>query len=239
MRRSHLTSLIFYYNHPIFSFFLSFLLFIMSARRTMPNFSGRIVNNGRYQLVKLLGSGTYGVVYGAIDLTSRHSPISYSPRTPRKYAIKVLRKDTLKSNAAQRVRREVAAHRRMSDHPNIVSMHESFEDKEFVYVILDYCPGGDLFGKIVDEKLYFRNDALAKSVFLQILDAVEACHQRDIYHRDLKPENILTSKDGSKIYLSDFGLASGSKVGVTFGCGSAYYMSPGELSAPHFNLGYR
>ncbi|EKM56910.1 uncharacterized protein PHACADRAFT_183478 [Phanerochaete carnosa HHB-10118-sp] len=198
----------------------------MSARRTMPNFAGRIINNGRYQLRKLLGSGTYGVVYGAIDLTTCNSPISNSPRKPRRYAIKVLRKDALSSSAAQRLRREVAAHRRMSDHPNVVPLHDSFEDKEFVYIVLDYCPGGDLFGKIVDEKLYFKNDALVKSVFLQLLDAVEACHMSGIYHRDLKPENILANEDGTQIYLADFGLASGSKVSTTFGCGSSYYMSP-------------
>ncbi|GJE86684.1 serine/threonine protein kinase-like protein [Phanerochaete sordida] len=192
----------------------------------MPDFTGRVIQNGRYQLKKLLGSGTYGVVYGAIDLTTRYSPVSHSPRTPRRYAIKVLRKDTLSSSAAQRVRREVAAHRRMTDHPNVVTLHDSFEDKEFVYIVLNFCPGGDLFGKIVDEKRFFRNDAATKSVFLQILDAVEACHAREIYHRDLKPENILSSEDGTEVYLSDFGLASGSKVGTTFGCGSSFYMSP-------------
>ena len=144
-------------------------------------------------------------------------------------AIKVLRKEGLSPSAAKRVRREVSAHRKMSDHPNVVSMLDAFEDREYVYIVLDYCPGGDLFGKIVDEARYFRNDELAKSVFLQVLDAVEACHLKGIYHRDLKPENILVSEDGAKVYLSDFGLATGNQVSETFGCGSSYYMSPGEL----------
>jgi serine/threonine protein kinase len=201
----------------------------MAARSTMPDLTGRVINNGQYQLVRMLGSGTYGVVYGAHDIATVTSPYPFSPKTsPRRYAIKVLRKESLSSSAAMRVRREVAAHRRMSDHPNVVSMHDAFEDRDYVYIVLDYCPGGDLFGKIADEKLYFRKDELVKSVFLQILDAVEACHKHGIYHRDLKPENILTTKDGSKIYLTDFGLATGSKVSQTFGCGSSYYMSPGK-----------
>jgi serine/threonine protein kinase len=198
----------------------------MPTSFSIPDLTGRIINDGQYQLIRKLGSGAYGVVYKAINLAFIFPPSS-SKTSPR-YAIKVLRKEGLSSSAAMRVRREVAAHRRMSDHPNVVSMHDAFEDRDYVYIVLDYCPGGDLFGKIADEKLYFRKDELVKSVFLQILDAVETCHRKLIYHRDLKPENILTTKDGSKVYLTDFGLTTGSQVSETFGCGSSYYMSPGQ-----------
>ena len=117
----------------------------------------------------------------------------------------------------------------MSDHPNVVRMHEAFEDKDYVYMVLDYCPGGDLFGKICEEKIYYRNDDLVKKVFLQLLEAVHACHRKRIFHRDLKPENILVNEDGSEVYISDFGLATTNQVSETFGCGSSYYMSPGKL----------
>ena len=193
----------------------------------MPDLTGRVINNGQYQLIGKLGSGAYGVVYRAADIVTPHS--SSSSRTSRRrYAIKVLRKEGLSSSATQRVRREVAAHRKVSDHPNVVTMLDAFEDRDYVYIVLNYCPGGDLFGKIVDEQLYFRKDELAKSVFLQILDAVETSHRKFIYHRDLKPENILTNEDGSKVYLTDFGLATSNQVSETFGCGSAPYMSPGQ-----------
>ena len=200
----------------------------------MPDMSGRVVGNGQYQLIQMLGSGSYGVVYRAIDLAWSYSPSS--SRISPKIAIKVLHKEALSPSAIKRVRREVSAHREMSDHPNVVSMHDAFEDKENIYIVLDYCPGGDLFGKVVDEKLYFRKDELAKSAFLQILDVVEACHRRRVYHRDLKPENILVSQDGSKVYLTDFGLATCNQVSETFACGSSYYMSPGKLN-PWFQSG--
>ncbi|KIP05659.1 hypothetical protein PHLGIDRAFT_42614, partial [Phlebiopsis gigantea 11061_1 CR5-6] len=186
--------------------------------------SARIVNDGRYQLIQPLGSGTYGVVYKALDLAFSLSSIS--SKTSPWLAIKVLCKEDMSSSAARRVRREVAFHHTMSRHPNVVSMHDAFEDADYVYIVLDYCPGGDLFGKVVDEKLYFGRDALTKSVFIQILDAVEGCHQKRIYHRDLKPENILVNSDGTKIYLSDFGLSTKTQVSEEFGCGSSYYMSP-------------
>ncbi|GJE86659.1 Pkinase-domain-containing protein [Phanerochaete sordida] len=190
----------------------------------MPDMSGRTVGNGQYQLIHMLGSGSYGVVYRAIDLAWSYS--SSSSRTSPRTAVKVLHKAALSPSALQRVRREVSAHREMSSHPNVVSMHDAFEDKENIYIVLDYCPGGDMFEKVVDEKKYFRNDEMAKSIFLQILDAVEACHRKRIYHRDLKPENILISRDGTTVYLTDFGLATCNQISETFGCGSSYYMSP-------------
>lgn len=196
----------------------------MPALSATSDLSGRVVNDGHYQLIQPLGSGTYGVVYKALDLAFSLS--STSSKTSPWLAIKVLCKEDMGSSAARRVRREVAFHHKMSRHPNVVAMHDAFEDADYVYIVLDYCPGGDLFGKVVDEKLYFGRDALTKSVFVQILDAVEGCHQKRIYHRDLKPENILVNRDGTKVYLSDFGLSTKTQVSEEFGCGSSYYMSP-------------
>ncbi|THG95786.1 hypothetical protein EW026_g5929 [Hermanssonia centrifuga] len=189
---------------------------------SMPDFTGRLVNDGQYQLTKMLGSGAFGVVYQATQLATASS----SSKSFKQFAIKVLKKASMSSRDALHVRREVTLHRIMSDHPNVVTMHHAFEDDDYVYVVLDYCRGGDLFGKICEEKVYFRNDELVKKVFLQILEAVHACHRKRIFHRDLKPENVLCNKDGSKIYLSDFGLSTNSQVSETFGCGSSFYMSP-------------
>lgn len=190
----------------------------------MPDFTGRVVNNGQYQLVKVLGSGAYGVVYKAIDIKS-----SSTSSAPSQFAIKVLNKAAMNKRTRFNVRREIALHRVMSDHPNVVNMHEAFEDRDYVYIVLDYCPGGDLFGKICEEKLYYKKDDLVKKLFLQLLDAVHACHRKRIFHRDLKPENILVNEDGTEVYLSDFGLSTTNQVSETFGCGSSYYMSPGKF----------
>lgn len=199
----------------------------MSRTAQMMNFSGRILDCGRYKLFKVLGTGAYGVVYRAIDLKAASS--AGSPAQP-EVAIKILDKRCFSDTAAERVRREVVLHHIVSEHPNIVTMRRAFEDTMFVYIVMDYCPGGDLFSRIADDKMFFRNDDLTKSVFLKILDAVMYCHQTRVYHRDLKPENILVSKDGSEVYVSDFGLCTSGLVSTTWGCGSGPYMSPGMSS---------
>ncbi|KAG9582548.1 Pkinase-domain-containing protein, partial [Aureobasidium melanogenum] len=94
------------------------------------------------------------------------------------------------------------------------------------FVVMEFCPEGDLFSRITEQGFYIGQDALAKNAFLQILEAVEFCHSVGIYHRDLKPENILVSSDGITLKLADFGLATQDYYTSDFGCGSTFYMSP-------------
>ncbi|KZP16883.1 hypothetical protein FIBSPDRAFT_865405, partial [Athelia psychrophila] len=83
-----------------------------------------------------------------------------------------------------------------------------------------------LFGQILNSCRYLGNDALIKHVFLQMLDAVEYCHNLGIYHRDLKPENVLCFDGGLRIALTDFGLATTDRFSEEFRTGSVYHMSP-------------
>lgn len=106
----------------------------------------------------------------------------------------------------------------------------------FAYIVMDYCPGGDLFSRISDDQMFFRNDELSKAVFLKIIDAMAHCHEKRVFHRDLKPENILCSEDCSQVYVADFGLCTAGQISTTFGCGSAPYMSPGEYRLARSSL---
>ncbi|KAI8986904.1 Pkinase-domain-containing protein [Trametes punicea] len=184
---------------------------------------GRTINNGQLRLVEVLGEGAYGVVFRAIDETS---PTSSAYPEPKQFAVKIMEKADPRTRRWRYQQREIAAHLAVADHPNIVSIHDVFECQFFIYIVLDYCAGGDLFNPMIENLVYCRNDALLKSVFLQLLDAVQYCHEHGIYHRDLKPDNILTNEDGTEVKLADFGLATMAKVSDTFGCGSSNYMSP-------------
>lgn len=174
----------------------------------------------RFRLMEILGHGAYGIVYRAIDLL-----------TQRQCAVKTLNRITADGRpqdhrSMEFQAREIRTHWKVQDHPNVVSMEGVVDDPECIYVVLEYCPEGDLFHNITDCEQYVGNDPLAQRVFLQILDAVSHCHSRGIFHRDLKPENILVTDQGNTVKLADFGLAIESATSDDYGCGSTFYMSP-------------
>jgi serine/threonine protein kinase len=174
------------------------------------------VLSGRLELVSILGTGAYGVVYQAIDRLTNIP-----------YAVKALPKFGLDSRQRRFQRREIALHNRASQHPNVVSLLRILESSDCTFVVIEFCPEGDLFSNITEQGHFVGNDQLAKHAFLQILDAVHFCHSVGIYHRDLKPENVLVSNHGHTVKLADFGLATTEPVTSDFGCGSTFYMSPG------------
>ena len=236
------------------------------------NLIGHRIADGRLEFVSVLGLGAYGVVYLARDLTHylHQQPFASSSSQQASpsllaakhgtasgyYAVKCLNKIGLDSRQRAFQRREIMLHTMASGHPNIVSLHRVIDDPEdpCVYVVLDYCPDGDLFSMITETQRYQlpnapksssfccpltgekmdaafsperrEMDRLIRNVFDQILDAVEHCHSMCIYHRDLKPENILCLEGGAKVVLADFGLATGEKTSSDFGCGSTFYMGP-------------
>jgi serine/threonine protein kinase len=177
---------------------------------------------GYIKLTSVLGIGAYGTVYLARDI-----------RNGAQYAVKALNKAGLDSRQKKFQQREIELHYRASQHKSVVSMHKVIDSQDCTFVVLEYCQEGDLFSMITDGGHYVENDAKARLVFLQILRAVQFCHEQNIYHRDLKPENILVKDDGFTAKLADFGLATQDSITADFGCGSTFYMSPGTLHRFH------
>jgi serine/threonine protein kinase len=167
------------------------------------------------RITGVIGYGAYGVVYVAEDL-----------RTGIPYAVKALNKLGLEPRQQKFQQREIQLHYQASFHENVVSLVKILETYDCTYVVLEYCPEGDLFSNITEKGQYVGNDHMVKSIFLQILEAVHFCHMIGIYHRDLKPENILVTNGGSTVKLADFGLATTERITSDYGCGSTFYMSP-------------
>ncbi len=96
------------------------------------------------------------------------------------------------------------------DHPNVIRLHEVYEDKNDIYLIMEECNGGSLFERIFNNyslRKFISEKNIAR-IFKQIIDALNYCHLQGICHRDIKPENIifLNKDDNSPIKLIDFGL---------------------------------
>ncbi|GAA5923369.1 hypothetical protein JCM3775_007517 [Rhodotorula graminis] len=202
------------------------------------NLIGQVIDNSsphtgisHLEFVSVLGLGAYGVVYLARDIAAHPTPYPTSRAHPELghlplYAVKCLNKVGLDVRQRNFQQREINLHWAASEHPNVATLYNVIDDETCTYVVLEFCDEGDLFGMITDRQRYLSDDDLIRRVFLQIVDAVEYCHAKDIYHRDLKPENILCLDDGQKVMLADFGLATGERMSGDFGCGSTFYMSP-------------
>ena len=182
------------------------------------------------EITGILGTGACGIVYSAM----KHSDQN-------RYAIKALSKKhkcgaPLDRRERKFQSREIKLHYAASSHPNVVSMLRIMDDPECIYILLQYCPDGDLFSNITEMGRFVGNDYLIRVTFLQLLSAVQHCHKLGIYHRDLKPENILL--DGTQVFLADFGLATTDSESDEHGCGSSSYMSPGKVTPLDSSHGY-
>ena len=126
------------------------------------------------------------------------------------------------------------------DHPNIIKLYEVYENESYIYLIMEYCRGGELFDRVIakTEKGQQYTEKEAASLFKQIMSAINYCHKNGIVHRDLKPENLLflSKSDNSPIKVIDFGMSkrfdSSTKI-MSERVGTAYYISPEVLKGKY------
>ena len=122
-------------------------------------------------------------------------------------------------------------------HPFLVNLHYSFQSPTHLHYVIDYCPGGELYFRLIKEKSF--PEERAKFYIAQIILALECLHQMNIIYRDVKLENVLICEDGY-LKLTDFGLSkeniSNDQTASTF-CGTPEYLSPEVvLAEPYTNV---
>ena len=140
---------------------------------------------------KQLGRGAFGEVY----LVSRENKY---------YAMKILRKEKILRQKLQRYAKTEQEVLYGMNHPFITKLHYAFQTDQKLFLVLEYCPGGDL-GHLLQQKKKLSED-VAKIYIAEILLALEALHDNMIIYRDLKPENVILDENGHA-KLTDFGLA--------------------------------
>jgi len=143
-----------------------------------------------YILGDELGRGTYAIVKKA-----KHK------ETGKVYAIKMVKKATTNTH----LNREIAIMKKVN-HPHIVHCYDIFDDSKFLYLVLEFITGGDLFEKIQEQEIFSEKDA--SHITRQILEAINYLHKEGIVHRDIKIDNILCAEGKNlHVYIADFGLS--------------------------------
>jgi len=158
-----------------------------------------------------LGTGAFGSVFKTNNINDKSFEV----------AIKVLDKNKLKDDI-ELIMEEVAILNTI-DHPNICNYYETYDDKKFIYLVMEYISGNTIFERIGAKEHY--GEKKAAKYMKQLFQAINHCHAINIVHRDIKPENIMVNED-DEVRLIDFGLALITKKTINKAAGTPYYFAP-------------
>lgn len=149
-----------------------------------------------YNFEKILGKGSFGLV----------RIISLKKEPEKKFALKIIEKDKVKEKVYL-LEREITILRNM-DHPNIINFFETYQDSKYLYIVMEYCSGGDLMDRLL-QKRYLAEREVCQIMF-KLFSAINYVHQKKIVHRDLKLENVLfgDKTHNSDLKIIDFGLSA-------------------------------
>ncbi|KAK3939500.1 kinase-like domain-containing protein [Diplogelasinospora grovesii] len=148
-----------------------------------------------YTTVKIIGKGAFGEV-----------KLVQKKADGKVYAMKSLiktemfKKDQL---AHVRAERDILAE---SDSPWVVKLYTTFQDANFLYMLMEFLPGGDLMTMLIKYEIF--SEDITRFYIAEIVLAIEAVHKLGFIHRDIKPDNILLDR-GGHVKLTDFGLSTG------------------------------
>ncbi|MCJ1311508.1 Serine/threonine-protein kinase [Agyrium rufum] len=148
-----------------------------------------------YKTIKVIGKGAFGEV----KLVQKKSDAKI-------YALKCLIKSEMfkKDQLAHvRAERDILA---QADSPWVVKLYNTFQDSAFLYMLMEFLPGGDLMTMLIKYEIF--TEDVTRFYMAEIILAIEAVHKLGYIHRDIKPDNILLDREGH-IKLTDFGLSTG------------------------------
>ncbi|XP_070656253.1 serine/threonine-protein kinase Nek3 isoform X5 [Bos indicus] len=146
-----------------------------------------------YRVLRVIGEGSFG-----------RALLVQQESSNRMFAMKEIRLP--KSLSDTRISRKEAVLLAKMKHPNIVAFKESFEAEGHLYIVMEYCDGGDLMQKIKHQKGKLFPEDTILHWFTQMCLGVNHIHKKRVLHRDIKSKNIFLTQDG-KVKLGDFGSA--------------------------------
>ena len=150
----------------------------------------------KYDVKQKIGKGKFGLVKYGIH-----------KETKRKVAIKILSKKTMGPSDFELAKTEIET-LKICQHPNIIKIYDVFETADYIYIIMEYCSGGNLFSYI-KKRNYKLSETRICEIIHKLCMAIYYIHSYGIIHRDIKPTNILMTDDSetADIRLLDFGIS--------------------------------
>ncbi|KAF6376549.1 NIMA related kinase 5 [Rhinolophus ferrumequinum] len=171
----------------------------------------------KYDVIKVIGEGAFGKAYLAKGKSdSKHC------------VIKEINFAKMPIQEKEASKKEVILLAKMK-HPNIVTFFNSFQENNRLFIVMEYCDGGDLMKRINRQRGVLFSEDQVLSWFVQISLGLKHIHDRKILHRDIKTQNIFLSKNGMVAKLGDFGIAKvlNNSMELARTCvGTPYYLSP-------------
>jgi len=151
------------------------------------------------------------------------------------FAVKIIDKSTIEPEEKSLLRTEIAV-LKLVKHPNIICMEGLYENKKFIYIVMELLKGGELFERIVGRPRF--TEAEAAKLIRPLLESVAYLHDLGIVHRDLKPENILCGDELEDLKIADFGLSKMvlPKEKMDAACGTLSYVAPEVLTMQGYGM---
>jgi tRNA A-37 threonylcarbamoyl transferase component Bud32 len=179
---------------------------------------------GKYVVIEEIGRGAMGVVYKALD-----------PLIDRIVAVKTIRFDMYsqpeqREEAQKRFLREAKSAGQLS-HPHIATIYEVGEDQGQAFIAMEYIDGRSLEDWLAQKRRWGVEEAVR--FIIEVAEALDSTHKKNIVHRDIKPGNILVDAEGHP-HLVDFGIAripASTLTQTTAVLGTPFYMAPEQVAA--------
>ena len=150
----------------------------------------------KYEVKQKIGKGKFGLVKSGIN-----------KETNKPVAIKIMAKKNMDKSDMELAKVEIDI-LKIAQHPNIIKLYDVFENENYIYIIMEYCSGGDLLSYF-EHYEYELPETKVCEIIHKLSMAIYYLHSYGIVHRDLKPENILMTDltSNADIRLLDFGLS--------------------------------